>query len=139
VISTGFARGLLVVGVLIIAWGANSWWSTSRFAARALSAPGEVIELKVHHDSEDNSNTYSPVFRYTLPNGRQITLESGVRTYPPAYQVGERVQVLYEPDDPAEAKISGFWSLWGPAVALGVLGLLVTTLGGWFARSRSAS
>jgi hypothetical protein len=139
VIGTRFARGMLVAGVLIVLWGAHSWWSTSRFVARALTAPGEVIELKVHHDSEDNSNTYSPVFRYTLPDGREITLESGMRTYPPAYDVGERVQVYYQPENVTDAKIVGFWSLWGPAVALGLLGVLVTVLGGWFARSRSAS
>jgi hypothetical protein len=47
----------LVVGILILAWAGHSWWSASRFLARALTVPGEVIERTVHHDREDNSDT----------------------------------------------------------------------------------
>jgi hypothetical protein len=121
-----------------MAWGGYFYRDTSRFVGRALTTPGEVIENIVHHDNEDNSDTYSPVFRYTV-DGQEITLESRVRTYPPAYDVGESIEVLYDPREPTSAKIVGFWSLWGAATAMGILGLLLSGISGWVLLRRRAA
>ncbi len=46
--------------------------------------------------------------------------------------VGERVEILYKPDDPQSARLNGFFSLWfGPAV-FGGIGALFTSIGGAF-------
>jgi len=31
----------------------------------------------------------------------------------PSHKAGENVDVLYDPDDPSDAKLSGFFDLWG--------------------------
>jgi hypothetical protein len=45
-----------------------------------------------------------------------------VGSSPPAYEVGERVTILYDPTSPKEAKINSFGELWLWPLLLGILG-----------------
>ena len=53
----------------------------------------------------------SPVVDYEV-NGKQFTFQSSVSSTPPAYFVGEKVRVLYRPDNPASAQINSFTDQW---------------------------
>ena len=43
--------------------------------------------------------------RYTLPNGKSGELESNVGTNPPRFQVGEVVDVLYNPNQVSDVRL----------------------------------
>ena len=47
-----------------------------------------------------------------------------------ANNINEKVDVLYIPEYPNEAKIKSFFSLWGGATILGTLGLVFFIIGG---------
>jgi hypothetical protein len=68
-------------------------------------AAGEVIRLNDRCD--DDGCTYAPVVRFTLQTGNQITFESAYSSSPPAYEVGERVTVLFPSEAPEKAEIKG--------------------------------
>jgi hypothetical protein len=84
------------------------------FAARTLSlveggesAPGVIVELR-----RSSKGGTRPVVEFT-PKGRAaIRVEGGVSSTPPAYEIGERVQVHYDPDDPERMVIDGFLEMW---------------------------
>jgi len=106
------------------------WNSTRRFIANAASAQGEVIELIEVRDNDDGSISYKPVVTYEAANGRSIRFTASFSSKPAPYRVGERVEVLYAPQDPSDARIKGFSSLWlGPVILCG-MGVVFAGIGG---------
>lgn len=84
----------------------------------ASRAPGVVVEVVRHRDSEGD-DVYSPVVEYTLPSGRTARFEENLRSSPPSHRVGDSVEVLYNPEDPNEARINSTFNVWfGPGLLL---------------------
>lgn len=105
------------------------WNKTRHFLARAQQAPGTVVELREVRDSE-GSSTWKPVVRFETASGRGVSFADSVSSKPAAYDVGEAVTVLYLPEEPEEAHIKGFSSLWLGTAILGGLGLAFSGVGG---------
>ncbi len=53
----------------------------------------------------------SPVVDYEV-NGQRFSFQSAMSSSPPAYFVGEKVSVLYRPNNPASAQINSFTERW---------------------------
>ena len=102
--------------------------STRSFVAAAAVAQGTVIDLEASRS--DNSTTWRPVVRFNLPDGRAVQFSSSMSSNPPSYHKGERVEVLYQPSQPYNAKINGFLSLWGGPLIVGGLGAVFFLIGG---------
>jgi hypothetical protein len=104
------------------------------------TAVGEVTALESKTDS-DGDKTYAPVIALTTAAGQRVTLH-GMSVSPPIYAIGERVQVLYDPADPAASEIGSplaRWWLWSLVVAVClVLALPARTARGRLARFRAA-
>ena len=127
---TGLSYIFLGVGALMLLGALLLWNSTRRFIADAESAQGRVVELIEVRDEDDGSISYKPVVTYETANGRSITFTASFSSKPAPYDVGESVEVLYAPQDPHDARIKGFSSLWlGPTI-LGGLGVVFTGIGG---------
>ncbi len=94
--------------------------NTQDFLKSALTADGTVIEL-VRSRSTD-SVTYRPVVEFKTRDGSTIEFVSSSGSNPPSYSKGEVVNVYYQEFSPEQAKISGFFSLWGGSVILGGIG-----------------
>jgi hypothetical protein len=99
---------------------------------REESAPGMVVDMtkRLEYDENDSDRVigeaYFPVVEFTARDGkrRQVQLSEG--SFPPSYEVGEKVVVLYEPDHPLTARIKSAGSsalLWILPGITGVLGL----------------
>lgn len=86
--------------------------------------------LQSRSDSSNNSITYKPLVKFIDDKGTPIEFLSSTSSNPPSYSVHEKVEVIYNPEFPNEAKIKSFFSLWGGATILGVLGLVFFIIGG---------
>jgi Protein of unknown function (DUF3592) len=115
------------VGLLLLTIAFLMWKSTRSFIARAEVATGKVVELREKSDSD--GSTYSPVVHFRASNGAEITYTESFSGNPPPYDVGESVEVLYLPDDPREARIKGYMSLWLGESILGGMGALFAAIG----------
>lgn len=112
-----FAVGLGLMG------GGFFWYqSVSSFVAQAARTEGKVIELA--RSRSNDSTTYAPVVTFTAQNGEAIEFVSSVSSNPPSYSVGEKVQVLYAPTSPQDARIDGLFSLWGGPMIVGGIGFV---------------
>jgi hypothetical protein len=97
---------LLMSSFVFLALGASCYNRTVAFKKTALQAQGAVIELKEESGAGAHSGTaYYPVIRFADQAGQDHTFYSSMGSYPPAYEVGERVSILYNPANPKEAKI----------------------------------
>lgn len=120
-----YVFSLVGLGMLVAAF---FWYSSSAtFLEKAITTEGTVIDLVVNRSSD--SRTYSPVIEFLDQKGKSIEFESRTGSNPPDYSRGERVEVLYVPAEPRQAKINGFFSLWGGVLIVGGLGTIFFLVG----------
>jgi hypothetical protein len=118
------------VGIVLLAAAAYSYEHTRSFLAEATHADGTVIALEPV--LRDGSTTYRPHVRFEDADGRTVEVSSSASTYPPSYAVGETVRVFYRRGTPDDAKLDGYFSLWGAATIFAGLGTVFTLIGAGF-------
>ncbi|MEM8603584.1 MAG: DUF3592 domain-containing protein, partial [Cyanobacteria bacterium P01_H01_bin.121] len=101
--------------------------NTQTFLDSAIAAEGTVIEL-IRSRSND-STTYRPIVQFTSPSGEPIEFVSSVGSNPPRYKPGQTVAILYNPENPQNARLDGFFALWGSSLILGGIGTSFTATG----------
>lgn len=84
---------------------------------------------------QDNSNsswTIHPKVSFTTSQGEEISFTDPVGSYPADYEVGDKVEVLYNPKNPQEATIKNWKQIWFAPLWITVIGLLpILGLLGW--------
>ena len=135
-----FVFGL--VGVLMLIGAVLLYQNTTKFIASASRAQGEVIDLlRVESSRRNSSDTWRPMVHFKLPSGEIIEFTPSSSSSPPAYDKGEIVEVFFNPADPKDARLNGFFDLWGGAAIVGGLGavFLAFAIGMHFLLSDEAS
>jgi hypothetical protein len=125
--------GVLVVGVLAVAVGVVMFAQSRRFYASALHAPGKIVELEQKRDRKEI--TIFPVFSFVDQAGVSHVVHSKWG-YPTnwwwlarRHAVGDDVEVIYPPDDPENAKLNNFLSVWGWTILFGGGGTVLAGAG----------
>ena len=72
---------------------------------------------------------YRPVIEFKPSHGRAIRFSAGVASRPAPYQIGDKVDVLYDPNSPQEARINRFTDLWFAVILFIFFGLFLTGMG----------
>ncbi len=116
--------GLIIcalVGIVFLVVTIITFTKTLVFLSNATKTTAVIIEIRVYNKGTNPG--YAPVFTYkdsrgqtyeNVPDQRQIKL-------PARYQVGNTIKVLYNPENPQEARIYSFGFLWLlPLVCLSV-------------------
>lgn len=117
---------LTVIGGIFAAVGGAFGYKTWRFERMGHKVEGEVTQM-VHGSGK--SKGAKPVVKYVV-GGKQYETVGTVSSSPPAWKVGERPTVYYNPDDPKDAQISGFVERWLFPVIFGGIGGVVALVGG---------
>jgi hypothetical protein len=120
---TGF--GLLMVGIAAIIY-----MSGVSFRNRAELTTGTVTGFSTVTDSDDNTVTYCPSIRFATSTGQEVIHNSHVCNSPPAHQVGDQVEIYYDPENPGKAQVKNFWSQYLVVSILGCIGLPFVLFGG---------
>lgn len=123
-----FFRIFAVVGIVLGLVGAWLVLDSWRYVSAASSVPGEVIVVNPERGSEGEI-LYRSIVQFVTEDGDAHQFASGFRSNPPAHQVGEAVDVLYFPEAPGQARIKGFFSLWGAAAICALLSVVFAGVG----------
>lgn len=121
-----------VVGAGMLIGAFFLYQNTSQFIEKSIETQGIVVDF-VGSDSSNSSDIsmmYKSLVEFTDTNGTQIEFLSSTSSNTPSYNINEKVDVIYIPEYPNEAKIKSFFSLWGGATILGTLGLVFFIIGG---------
>lgn len=131
---------LAAVGVVLLLGSLVVCNHTASFVRRAARAQGVVTAL-VPHQSDNSSNTngsianrvsssyaYQPIVRFQY-GAQQVQFGDSVASNPPAYHVGDAVNVLYLESDPYDARIDSFRSLWAVPMIFGGIGTIFLIVG----------
>jgi len=117
----------LAIGIGLILLTCFVISNTKEFLEHAMFTDGKVIEMKAHYS--DGSTLYKPIVEFVTEDESLITFESRVANKPPAYSVGEIIEVVYLEKLPEEARIHDVFSTWGATLILGIISLVFCTLG----------
>lgn len=99
---------ILGIGGLILAGGLALGWGSVVHVLYGERADGEVVEIRREGDM------YAPVLRFRLPNGetQEVQEVKDLGSGAPDFAVGDRVTILYMPQDPEDFRIDTFERLW---------------------------
>lgn len=117
------SRVFLAASFLPLAFAAWFVADAQRFAARAATAEGVVVALRTRSGGEA-----APVFRFVAGDGRAVEAQSPLWTSPPAWAVGERATLRYDPSRPEEAVPATFVTTYFAALVLGGVGAVFLVL-----------
>lgn len=136
-----WGRFVLVLGLLAMLLAGAVATQRIAFLLRTKSAPGTVVELVRSGSgriSQPGGEALAPRVRFVV-DAVEHEFVSPFGSFSPAFAVGQSVRVLFDPADPGRAEVDARGQLWGPVMVSGVLGLLLSTLGGWLMRTPRAA
>ncbi|KLN62063.1 hypothetical protein WH96_00520 [Kiloniella spongiae] len=123
----------LCVGLITLSTTGIWSYTTLEFVNNARSTQGTVTDLIQSRSSSSsstrNSYVYRPKVTFRTETGEDITFQSSTGSNPPAYARGENLNVLYDPENPQNAKISDTLSLWLGPIILGIIGFIFSVIG----------
>jgi hypothetical protein len=107
---------LTVVGPVLIVYSIFSFVHTRYFVRHCAETVGEVIRLeRSYSGGQVGGYEYAQVFSFSAADGRSYTVTSDVSSSPAGFDIGEQVNVRYDPKNPNDAKIHTFLQTWGSA------------------------
>ena len=119
------------IGIVMLVIGAFLLIREKAFLSNDLSATATVTSLAADLDSSGNP-VKCPVVNFTAANGQAVSYDaSDFCANPPRYQVGQTIQVLYDPQNPNNVQFSGFVGEFGVGMLFTFLGLLFFLFGVW--------
>jgi len=113
---------ILACSIIPFAHGIYSFANTKNFLMKAVKTKGKVLDLKEY--SSGDGVVYRPVFSFMDNAGNNHTIHSTWGSNPPRYGIGDSVSVLYDPEEPENAKTDSFFDLWLYSI-IGVFGGIV--------------
>lgn len=99
---------LIVMGIGMVAVSWFLYKDTASYLIKAVPADGIIVTLALQRSTDSNGDTsltYHPVVRFADKNGHVIEFTSNTGTNPPMYSRDQKVEILYLPSNPHDAKI----------------------------------
>lgn len=107
---------LLALGSFLgyLSW--NQYQKSQTLLTKGVRTKANVVAYETSRGK--NSTLYAPVFEYKDCSQELITFTSSVKSSPPAYDIGEQVNIVYNTRNPQDVKIVSFWGLYAASVIL---------------------
>lgn len=120
-----FFRG---IGIALIVGGAIYVFIILSFTGRAAHAEGTIVRMDTVRNAapfmdqvEGSGVIFYPVVRFRTQDGKTIDFRASSGSQHPAYAVGDRVPVIYDPSNPKDSRVNTVWGVWGaPLILLGI-------------------
>ena len=137
-ICASLFAALCGAGLLWVAFDIQN--SEQQFVEMAWPTHGQVVTLA----TQDSGGL--PLIRFETPNGRNVLFEARRWARWQAFEVGQSVTVLFDPQDLENARVDGAGPVWiarivaiagGLLIVVPMLALLWLGLGGVYNRERS--
>ena len=123
----------VLVGGAFAGLGIAGLVQSSRFKGRATRTQGEVVgvEERTQRIQGRRRRLLHPVVRFRTEAGQEVTVVNPVgTTFAPS--PGQPVDVLYDPDRPADARLDAASSTWFIPVVMTVVGTVLLLMGALF-------
>lgn len=92
-------------------WGAYAAYTGWQLQTKGETTTGTVVQMEESSTSDGGCCVYSPVVEFNV-NSQTYTFKGSNASDPPQYQVGDVVNVRYDPAAPGTAQIDSFFERW---------------------------
>ena len=92
-------------------WGVYAAYTGWQLQTKGETTTGTVVRMEESSSTEGGCCVYSPVIEFDV-NGQTYSFEGDTASYPPEYEVGEVVDVRFDPLDPNTAQIDSYFERW---------------------------
>ena len=122
--------GLFSLGMLLLYFAMKQYYKTRDLLTYGIKTTATVSDLITV--SSDDGYSYKPVFQYT--DQRQNIKEhvSEITSRPAPYQVGDKVQIIYNPNEEGAVKVISFWGLYRWTIVLLCIAAPLLIIGGGY-------
>jgi len=117
-----------IIGIGLLAGSLFIFGNTQELIKKSNSTTGVVIEL-IQERSIRGGSKYHPLISFETQKGESIQFTLPYGSSPPEYRVGENVTVLYDPNNPYNARIYTFFGLWQDVIFSFGIGALFFGIG----------
>ncbi len=117
----------LLLGCVLAYFSYQQYQKTQQLLVDGIRTVGIVKHMVITQD--DDGAMYSPVFEFTDRANQDHEFKSNIRSRPPAYEVGERVKLVYERKNPSNVKVVSFWGLYAASIILAMVAAPLLILG----------
>lgn len=114
----------LFLGGALLAGSAYMYFDTQKLVDNSIRVSGTVVDFE--RRLSKGGSSYYPVIEFITTSGE---IHHFTTTGATDFAKNEKVEVLYDAADPANAKVNAFLELWLGTFALGVFGLLCVGVG----------
>ncbi|HRH46519.1 MAG TPA: DUF3592 domain-containing protein [Pyrinomonadaceae bacterium] len=117
----------ILIGFAVVVSGIFATLKVRRQIAGSAKATGKVVGFG--RIQGQRGYLYCPQVEFQIPNGQTIKFQSEVGSQPPAYNIGQQVEVVYQTANPSKAEIDSMTALWFAPGCLSLMGLVFLLLG----------
>ena len=138
---------ILLLGIVCFGVAGYFGYDTYKLFSDGVYIDGHVTAIDVRYTDKTDSDgnryqeaSFYPIVEYRLTEAQVYNVRGG-STGEFTYQVGQEVEVLYDPDHPDRAKINSLMELWGVTGIFGLLGIIAWGLVGlnyWLSNSKKS-
>ncbi|MBL0738359.1 DUF3592 domain-containing protein [Flavobacterium sp. GN10] len=115
-----------IIGLIIWVQAFYIYKEKQTFLEKLSTVPGIVV---------DEVETNSPTISFVTKDGTQIQFTPDSNNNPLNYSPGEKVEVLYDPNNPKTAKLNAFFFLYLGILVVGIMGAIFVLVSFSFFRS----
>jgi len=123
------SRGIpfLLIGGLLLWLSLSAYIKNQAFLKIANSSTAKVINFaKIN---AQNGVTYAPVFEFRDKQERLHQVQSHTSSSYPLYEINQSIDILFDPQNPNEAKIDKPFEIWGAFLIMSLVGVLFFSVG----------
>jgi len=131
-VTEDFLMNLLPVGVglLMFIMAVIMYVRIRLFINTAQAVKGTVVEMVFRRRSTNTrGGGYLAVYQFRTLDGKKIKAKDSLSRNPPQFQVGQEIDILYDPENPHHARINKWLNLYFLPALLGGMGLLFGGIG----------
>ena len=119
------------IGTILLVIAGLVFSREQSFLKTAEAATGTVSGFDRSSSSDGSGGGYCPVIDFSTKAGEAVKYYANMCSSPPSYDIGEQVEVLYDPQDIKSVQMKGFWSQYLAVIILGAIGTPFFLAGLW--------
>lgn len=120
-----------ILGVALLFWVITNYSTRIKEINAYEKTLGTVTGFTEVPETEHAGITYAPIISFEDMTKTKYTFESSVSSDPPAYKVGEKVEIVYDKNNPKDALVNTFMGKWSGMIVLFLLPLIIIPVGLW--------